>query len=211
MSSRRKDPSLDLNALPPVKRYLIKSIFWIPFSLLAFFGSCALSTMATFPIMDASQKKLVSDDVPGFFPLLAIIHNAKGEPGAHFITWSEREAFAEQYPEHSFRIIKEERRRLHELVRMLSDKDDIWEASFKVRDLRGGIQSIEVSFRGDDDDVNTGYYKVVEEKVIPTHHKAYFGPGMAILMMLPAMVITLILFPLALHFGRRWEKRFFGS
>ncbi len=114
---------------------------------------------------------------------------------AHIVYQANIDDFLESHRESSYLVPAGEDEALNQLLRRRKGAPAPWRAreSFQVESRSVGSQSLRVETSVNDDRVIRGWYVATENGIVPTHHQAYFGPGL----LAGASVITVVLWAIA--------------
>ena len=207
---------------PPSRWALIQIVLFLCFA-----GACSYYTYNADEVM--KQTILHASETHQDFPVV-VFTPSPGGPGyqPHAVRYGALEAFEEAHPDYNLLVLPGQEASLSaqllapEPNRMpatdaRSESAESLRATFKVEQLGGGRQSLEVSMLpqapGDpdaDEWVNTGWYEATEKSILPQYNlnypRARYGAGMMIsfgMLWLFAYMVLLV--------GRFFYVRFFAS
>jgi hypothetical protein len=145
------------------------------------------------------------EDIPATFPII-VVWEENQALAARALYYKDLPQFVEEKPNVSYLIPQDKEEEIRQIIynscRAIKEPPDFnqgspdpWSASFIVKDvLPDGSQHIRASCTWDDDRVNVGLYKATETEVVPLKYLYEFGPGVTMILMPIAFILSFILF-----------------
>lgn len=196
-----------------LKKLLIAVIIVFLFPL-----SCTQIARPIFKLAEQNRTVEIKDKIPDMFPVLVTWKdNQKFKTTT--VYYKDIEAFTKKLNNYSYLVPEGQEESLNKALIQQSrsqqkpynfdwESPNPWFARFKVlKHFSDGSQLLEVESTWDDDRKNIGWYKAYDRKIIPEKHLLYFGPGVAMVAFLPALLITIIVWAIGVFVVHLLNKR----
>src|SRR5262245_36138841 len=142
------------------------------------------------------RKTKVKGKIPEMFPVVVRVDDR-----ARIVWWDSLTDYLKERPSYSFLIPENQTDIFKSQINSntsanlaSSDSDSEsgkpWEAFFTVKTIAPGKQALKVYATWDDDIMNVGWYEATEKEVFPQHHTSYVGPGLGLIEVPTAVLIT---------------------
>lgn len=133
----------------------------------------------TLLFMVAQSKHPVGAIVPQNFPVLVITQIEDRQYSPQMVLWGDLQDFLNKNPQYTYLVPegmedvfnKDIQSKCQAYSRRNTDR--WWSASFMVKRLANGRQSLEVHCTWDDDVINEGWYEATDKEIFPKYYRVY--------------------------------------
>ncbi len=175
-----------------------KFFFWIVLTAILLWVGMKIA----FVWYEQKNTVAVSGNIPDLFPIL-VISGGDQSPTAKAIYYRDLKNVTGQMSSYSFLVPKGKEELLNSQLRnqsrslmsppdFNSESDNPWFASFEVKEIAPGRQTIRLSNTWDDDRVNIGWYEATDKESFPKKYRYYFGGVFALLALGFSIFFTIV-------------------